>query len=99
MVTHGHELVSISHTVWLTRRSDAWFGLGWRAYKIEEQLPTTLHFHLHRAAPFERRSAADDQGQVVRPQLRVVVRRMVVCISGAGKDGAALDARLQALLP
>jgi len=69
MVAHGHKLVSVSHTVWLTRHLDGRVGLGWRAYKVEEQLPTTLHFHLHRAAPLERRSAADDQGQVVRPQL------------------------------
>lgn len=35
----------------------------------------------------------------MRPQLRVAIRRVGVRVSCARKDGAALDARLQALLP
>jgi hypothetical protein len=30
--------------------------------KVKEELASMFHLHLHRAAPFEGRSATDDQG-------------------------------------
>lgn len=65
--------------------------------EIKEQLSALFHLHLHGAAPFEGRPTADDQGEVVRPQLRVGVRGVSVRVTGAGEDGAALDTGLQAL--
>lgn len=61
---------------------------------IDSQQASSLHLHLHGAAPLERSPAADDQGQVVRPQLRVTLRRVGVRVPRAREDGAALDAGL-----
>lgn len=66
--------------------------------EIKEQLPALLHLHLHSTAPFEGRPAADDEGEVVRTQLRVSVWSVSVRVTRAGEDGAALNAGLQALL-
>lgn len=63
------------------------------------QLATTLHLHLHGTAALERRSASDDQSKVMCSQLRIAVGRVGVCVPGTGKDGVALDSRLQPLLP
>ena len=66
--------------------------------EVEEELPSGLHLHLHRAAALEGGPTPDDERQVVRPHLRVRVGRVRVGEPGAREDGAALDARLQALL-
>ncbi len=61
--------------------------------QIEEKLRATVeHLQLHRAAALEGAAAADDQREVVRPQLRVGVGRVGVCISGRRQDCAGLDA-------
>lgn len=49
--------------------------------QVEEQRATVLHLGLHGAAPFECISAADDEGQVVCPQLGVVVGSVGVGIA------------------
>lgn len=53
---------------------------------------TLFHLHLHGSAPLERRPAPDDQSQVVRPQLRVTIRRVGVSISRTRENDAALNA-------
>lgn len=58
----------------------------------EERGAAVIHLQLHRAAPLEGASAADDEGEVVRPQLRVTIRRVGIGVSGRRQDGAALDA-------
>lgn len=58
-----------------------------------------LHLHLHRATPFKGGAAADDQSEIVRSQLRVILGSIIVRVTSAREDGAALDARLQALFP
>lgn len=67
--------------------------------EVKEQLAPNLHLHLHGAAALEGGPAADDERQIVRPHLRVGVGRVRIGVSGAGQYGAALDARLQTLLP
>ena len=66
--------------------------------EIEEEFPTLLHLDLHGAATLERVPAADDEGEVVCTELRIVVRRVGICKASGGKDGADLDAGLKALL-
>ena len=70
-----------------------------RDKKIKEQLPAPLHLHLHRAAPLERAPTPDDQGQVMRPQLRIAVRRVRIREPRTRQDRRALDPALQTLLP
>ena len=60
---------------------------------------TLLHLHLHRPAPLKRRPTPDDQSQIMCPQLRIVIRRIRICIPRTGEDSAALDTRLQSLFP
>jgi hypothetical protein len=80
--------------------------MGWtyemidhRDEEVEEQRrPALLHLHLHRAAPLEGVAGADDEGKVVCSQLRVGGWRVGVGEAGRRQDGAALDARLEALL-
>ena len=67
-------------------------------HRSNSQQASGLHLHLHGPAPLERGPAADDQSQVVGPQLRVTLGRVRVRIPRARKDGAALNARLQPLL-
>lgn len=62
------------------------------------QPPTPLHLHLHRPTPLKRRPAAYNQRQIVRPQLRIAVRRIGIREPRTSQDGRALDPRLQALL-
>jgi hypothetical protein len=70
-----------------------------RHEQVEEQRrPALLHLHLHRTTALEGRPAADDKGEVVRPQLAVRRRRVGVGEAGGGEDGAALHAGLEALL-
>lgn len=66
--------------------------------QVKKQGTAILHFSLHGAAALEGPAAADDKRQVVRPQLRVVVRRVGIGVTGGCKDRAALDAVLEALL-
>lgn len=69
-----------------------------RDEEVEEELPSPLHLHLHRTAALEGRPATDYQGEVVRTELGVGIRSIGVGVSSAREDGAALDARLEALL-
>ena len=66
--------------------------------EVKKELPSGLHLHLHGATALEGGPTSDDERQVVRPHLRVRVGRIGVGEAGACEDGAALDARLQALL-
>ena len=65
--------------------------------QIKEQLPTSLHLHLHSPTPLKRTPASNDQRQVMRPQLRVRIRCIGVCISRARQDRVALDTCMQPL--
>lgn len=62
--------------------------------QVEEQLAAILHLVLHGAAALECVPATDDQGEIVRPQLRVVVGCVVVGVAGAAEDCTTLDAGL-----
>lgn len=68
--------------------------------QVEKELrPAVVHLQLHRAAALEGAAAADDESQVVGAQLGVRVGGVGVGVAGRCEDGAALDARLKALLP
>ena len=67
--------------------------------EVEEEFAAVFHFALHGAAALEGLAGADDEGKVVGAELRVVVGRVCVGVTGGGEDGGALDARLQSLLP
>jgi hypothetical protein len=67
--------------------------------QVEEEFTAVFHFALHGAAALEGLAGADDESKVVRAELRVVVGRVGVGVTGGGEDGGALDARLQSLLP
>ena len=61
--------------------------------KVKKELcPAVEHFKLHRAAPLECGSAADDEGEVVRSQFGVSIGGMVVCVSGRSENGRTLNA-------
>ncbi len=62
------------------------------------QLAAVLHLHLHGATSLERRPTPNDQRQVMRTELGIIVRGVGIRVPGACQDRAALDARLQALL-
>jgi hypothetical protein len=50
--------------------------------KVKEKLSTAVeHFQLHRAAALKSASTADDEGEIVSPQLRVRVWRVGVGIA------------------
>jgi len=50
--------------------------------QVEEQLAASVeHLQLHRAAALEGTAAADDESQIVSPQLRVRIRGVGVCVS------------------
>ena len=69
-----------------------------RDKQIEKQRrPAPLHLRLQRPAPLERGPAADDEREVVGAQLGVRGGRVRVGVAGRGEDGAALDARGEAL--
>lgn len=65
--------------------------------QIKKQPPPALHLHLHRPAPLKRRPAPDDQRQIMRPELRIAVRRVRIRVPRARQDRRTLDPRLQAL--
>lgn len=63
-----------------------------RDEEIEKELrAAVVHFQLHCTAPLEGAPAADDEGEIVSPQLRVGVGSVGVGVSGRSQDGAALD--------
>ena len=62
--------------------------------QVEEELAAVLHFVLHRAAALECVASTNDQRQVVRAELRVVVRCVGVREASRRQDSGALDARL-----
>ena len=66
--------------------------------QIKEQPSTVFHLVLHCAAPLERLSATNDEGEVMSPQFRVRVWRINVGIAGARENRTTSDAGLQALL-
>lgn len=66
--------------------------------QIKEQLATSFHFRLHCTAVFEGPSAADDQGEIMRAQFRIVIGRVRVGVTGRREDCVTLDARLEPLL-
>ena len=70
-----------------------------RDEQVEPQPATLLHLHLHGAAAFEDASRSDDEGEVVSPELRVILWRICVGVASGGQDGGDLDAGLQSLLP
>lgn len=63
-----------------------------RYKKIKKQFPSLFHLHLHRTAPLKRRPTPDDQGEIMRPELRLVLGGITVGVACAGKDGTTLDA-------
>lgn len=66
--------------------------------QVEKQLTAVFHLVLHRAATLERVASTDDECEVVRTELGVVVRCVGVGVTSRSQDGRALDARLQTLL-
>ena len=63
--------------------------------QVKEELAAAVeHLELHGAAALEGAAAADDEGEVVRPQLGVRVGSVGVGVAGRGEDGAGLDAGL-----
>jgi hypothetical protein len=63
--------------------------------QVEEELGVAVeHLELHGAAALEGAAAADDEGEVVRPQLGVRVGSVGVGVASRGEDGARLDAGL-----
>lgn len=65
--------------------------------QVEEQLTAVLHLVLHCAAALESVARTDDQCEVVRTKLGVVVGCVGVGVTSRGQDRRALDARLQPL--
>lgn len=59
--------------------------------EIKEQLASAVvHFKLHSAATLESATRADDECKIMSPEFRVIVGSVCVCISGRGKNSAAL---------
>lgn len=67
--------------------------VGERDEQVKEELGAAVeHFLLHGSAALESGAAANDEGEVVSPQLRVRVGRVGVGEAGRGQDDAAGDA-------
>lgn len=66
--------------------------------KIEKHLPPTLHLRLHSPRAHKSAPRPHNQRKVMRPQLRLRIRRISVREPRTGKNRAALDPRVQALL-
>lgn len=66
--------------------------------QVEEQFTAIFHLVLHCAAALESVAGTDDECQVVRTKLGVVVGCVGVGVTGRCQDGRALDTRLQSLL-
>lgn len=64
-----------------------------QGYKeVKKELGAAIkHLELHRAAPFERAAAADDEGEIVGSQLGVRVRSVGIRVSRRCEDSTALD--------
>ena len=75
-------------------RSGTHHVIAHRDKKIKEQLPAPLHLHLHRPAPLESAPTPDDQRQIMRPQLRIAVRRVRVREPRTRQYRRALDPAL-----
>lgn len=71
-----------------------------QGYKeVEEELGASVeHFQLHRTAPLERAAAADNESEIVGPQLGIRVGSVGIRISCRGEDGTALDPRFCSVL-
>lgn len=66
--------------------------------EIEEELATILHLILHGATALERVARTDNEREVMRTQLGIVIRRIRIRVPCRREDGRALDPRLQPLL-
>jgi hypothetical protein len=63
--------------------------------QVEEELSATIeHLELHGAAALEGAAAADDESEIVGPQLGIGVGSVGVGIAGGRQDGAGLDTGL-----
>lgn len=63
--------------------------------QVEEELSAAVeHLQLHGTAPLEGAAAADDESEVVRPQLGVGIRSVGVGVASRSQDRACLNARL-----
>jgi hypothetical protein len=67
--------------------------------QVEEQLAAVLHLLLHCATAFECVSRANDQSQIMGPQLGVVIGCVGVGKPGRGENRTALNTRLKSLFP
>ena len=66
-----------------------------RNEEIKKELgAAVVHLQLHRAAALKRAAAADDQGKIVCPQLRVGVGGVGIRIPRRRQNGAAWNAAL-----
>lgn len=66
--------------------------------QIKKQLPPLLHLHLHSPTSLKRTPGPNNKREIMRPQLRLRIRGISVCISRTGEDSAARDAGVEALL-
>ena len=66
--------------------------------KIKKHLPPTLHLRLHSPRAHKSAPRPHNQRKVMRPQLRVRVRRVSIRKPRTRKNRTALDPRVQALL-
>jgi hypothetical protein len=63
--------------------------------EIKEELGTAVeHFQLHGAAALESAARANDESEVMSPELGVIVGSVGIGISGRCKNGAALNSGL-----
>lgn len=63
--------------------------------QVEEELSIAVeHLELHSAATLESAAAADDEGEVMGPELGVGVGSVGVGVASRGQDGAGLNAGL-----
>jgi len=67
--------------------------------QVEEELAALFHLGLHGSAPLECLATSDDQSEIMGAEPRVCVGCVVVGVLRRTKDGADVDAALQALLP
>ncbi len=66
--------------------------------QVEEELSTVLHLALHCAASLESVSGSNDEREIVRTKLRVIIGSIGVCVTRRRQNGRALNSRLKTLL-
>lgn len=68
--------------------------------EIEKELSSAVeHLKLHGSTALKGAAAANDESEVMGPEFRVRIGSVGVGVAGGCQDGAALDTRLQTLLP